>query len=114
MMRRLLPFLTGLCLAACGTPVPDGNAALDQNLSNATDTVTPAPVPIRVGEMGPNFEACGSDGTTRHLDPGESLPVRSSPFDNAPQTDAVPAGTRFFVCSRSIDQKWFGIVFAKD
>jgi hypothetical protein len=113
MMRRLL-LLFALCLAACGTPVPDGNASLDQNLSNNADTVTPAPVPVRVGELGPNFAACSAAGATRHLDAGENLPVRSSPFDNAPQTGAVAAGARFFVCARSIDQKWFGIVYDKN
>jgi hypothetical protein len=111
-MRRL-PLLFLLGLAACGTPVPDGNASLDQNLSNTSDTVTPDPVPVRVGELGPNFEACSAAGTTRHLEAGESLPVRSSPFDNAPQTGATPTGARFFVCARSIDQKWFGIIYDK-
>src|SRR3954468_12766469 len=113
-MRRSILLLLISGLAACGTPVPDGNAALDENLSNTSDTVTPDPVAVRVGELGPNFEACSAAGTTRHLEAGESLPVRSAPFDNAPQTDKVPAGARFFVCSRSIDQKWFGVVFDKD
>jgi hypothetical protein len=39
-------------------------------------------LPVRIGESGPNFAAC-----------------------------KLPAGATFFVCSRSIDQKWFGIVF---
>src|SRR3569833_2844452 len=110
MMRRL-SFLLLLALAACGTPVPDGNASLDQNLSNTSDTVTPDPVPVRVGELGPNFAACSAAGPARHLEAGGTLPVRSSPIDNAPQTGAVPTGARFFVCARSIDQKWFGIVY---
>src|SRR4051794_33918117 len=111
-MRRSLLLLIS-CLAACGTPVPDGNASLDQNLSNTSDIVTPDPVPVRVGELGPNFEACSAAGTTRHLEAGGGLSGRSSPFDNAPQTGAVPTGGRFFVCARSIDQKWFGIVYDK-
>jgi hypothetical protein len=72
------------------------------------------PIPVRVGELGPNFQACGTDGTTRHLEAGENLPVRSAPFDNAPQTGAVPTGTRFFICNRSLDEKWFGIVYDKN
>jgi hypothetical protein len=111
-MRRL-SFLLVLCLAGCGSPVPDGNSSLDQNLSNVSDIVTPDPVPVRVGDLGPNFAACTAAGTTRHLDAGASLPVRASPFDNAGETGAVPANARFFVCSRSIDQKWFGIVYDK-
>jgi hypothetical protein len=112
-MRRSILLLIS-CLAACGTPVPDGNAALDQNLSNTSDTVTPDPVAVRVGELGPNFAACSAAGTTRHLEAGEGLPVRSSPFDNGPQTGAVAARARFFVCARSIDQKWFGIVYDRN
>jgi hypothetical protein len=111
-MRRL-PFLLILCLAGCGSPVPDGNASIDQNLSNTADIVTPDPVPVRVGELGSNFAACSAAGTTRHLDVGGNLPVRASPFDNAGQTGAIPANARFFVCSRSIDQQWFGIVYDK-
>lgn len=111
---RLLSLLLLLGVAACGGPVPDGNASIDQNLSDVSDTVTPDPVAVRVGELGPNFAACSAAGTTRHLDAGGSLPVRSSPFDNAPQTAAVPAAARFFVCARSIDQKWFGIVYDKN
>src|SRR3954468_7113171 len=110
-MRRSILLLLISGLAACGTPVPDGNAALDENLSNTSDTVTPDPVAVRVGELGPNFEACSAAGTTRHLEAGQGLSVRSSPFDNGPQTGAVAAGGRFFVCARSIDQKWFGIVY---
>lgn len=110
---RWLVLLLALGLAACGTSVPDGNASTDQNLSNASDTVTPVPIPVRVGELGPNFQACSADGTTRHLEAGESLPVRSAPFDNAPQTGAVPTNARFFVCNRSLDEKWFGIVYDK-
>jgi hypothetical protein len=111
-MRRLCLLLV-LGLAACGSPVPDGNASIDQNLANSPDTVTPVPIPVRVGELGPNFQACSADGTTRHLDAGETLPVRSAPFDNAPQTGAVVTGGRFFVCNRSLDQKWFGIIYDK-
>ena len=111
-MRRAL-LLLAFGLAACGTSVPDGNASVDQNLANASDIVTPVPIPVRVGELGPNFQACGADGTTRHLEAGESLPVRSAPFDNAPQTGAVATNARFFVCNRSLDEKWFGIIYDK-
>jgi hypothetical protein len=115
-MRPLLFLLAPACalgLAACGTQMPDGNGSADQNLANASDTLTPEPIPVRVGELGPSFQACSADGTTHHLEAGESLPVRSAPFDNAPQTGAVPTDARFFVCNRSLDEKWFGIVYDK-
>jgi hypothetical protein len=111
-MRRpvLLPFLLPfLALAACGQAVPVGNSTVADE--DTPDTVTPAPVAVRVGELGPNFQACSAAGSTRHLGAGETLPVRSAPFDNAPQTGAVAGGARFFICTRSLDQKWFGIVY---
>jgi hypothetical protein len=115
-MRRSF-LLLGLCpclgLLGCGTPVPDGNASVDQNAASAPDTVTPGTVAVRVGEMGQNFQACGAAGTTRHLEADASLPVRAAPFDNAAGTGSVAGGARFFVCSRSLDQKWFGIVYDK-
>jgi hypothetical protein len=109
-MRRLL-LLATLLLSACGEPVPSGNGSAVAR-DDGPDTVTPSARPVRVGELGPNFAACSAAGTTRHLEPGEPLPVRSAPFDTAAQTGAVAAGARFFVCSRSLDQKWFGIVYA--
>jgi hypothetical protein len=99
-----------LCLAACGKGVPVGNGA--DNGSSPPDILTAAPVPVRVGERGPSLAACNAAGTTRRLESSESLAVRAAPFDNSDQTGAVPAGGRFFVCTSSLDQKWFGIVFS--
>jgi hypothetical protein len=109
-MRAILLF--AFCLAACGEPVQRGGA--EANLSNLADTVTAEPAPVRIGELGPNFDACPEAGTTRHLGAGETLPVRSSPFDNGVQTGAILPGAQFFVCARSIDQKWYGLVFSPD
>lgn len=107
-MRRLL-FPLCLALAGCGQSVPVGNAA--ENQAVVPDVVTAAPVAVRIGELGPSLAACTAAGTTRRVESGETLPVRSAPFDNSDQFDAIPAGGRFFVCSRSLDQKWFGIVY---
>jgi hypothetical protein len=109
-MRRGLPLLTSFLLAACGQAVPVGNAAADAN-DTAPDTVTPSAAPVRIGELGANFAACGAAGTTRHLETGERLPVRSAPFETAAQTGQVAAGAEFFVCTRSVDQQWLGIVY---
>jgi hypothetical protein len=112
-MRRPILLLC-LCLSACGEPAivanrtePD-NAAADE--ADEAD-VPPGPRAVRIGELGANFRACGAAGTTRNLKAGEALPVRSAPFDNAGATGSVPSGARFFICTRSLDQKWFGIVF---
>lgn len=104
----LVPF----ALAACGEPVADDHFANDVEAKReaAPAPVTPA-VPVRVGELGPNFDACTAVGTTRNLEAGAGLPVRSAPFDSAGETGTVAAGGRFYICTRSHDQKWFGIVF---
>jgi hypothetical protein len=105
-------FAAMLAVAGCGEPVADDHFANDVQARReaAPAPVTPA-VPVKVGELGPNFDACAAIGTTRNLEAGGRLPVRSAPFDNAQETGAVAAGARFFVCTRSHDQKWFGIVF---
>jgi hypothetical protein len=90
------------------------NRSADDNVNAAADTVTAAAKPVRVGELGPNFQACSAAGTTRALKAGEALPVRTAPFDIAADTGSVASGARFFICSRSLDQKWFGIVFDED
>jgi hypothetical protein len=107
-MRPVL--LLCLCLAACGEAVPNGNVA-DVNQASAPDMVTSQAAPVRIGELGPSLDACTAAGTTRRLAPGEALPVRSAPFDTGEQVGTVASGGRFFVCSRSIDQKWLGIVY---
>ncbi|MBV8685526.1 MAG: hypothetical protein JOZ90_16675 [Alphaproteobacteria bacterium] len=113
-MRKLpLPLACALlavpALAACGGSAPVSNRTVDSD--SAPDVVTPEPVAVRVGELGSNFQACPAAGTTRHLEAGETLPVRVAPFDNATQAGAVATGGRFFICTRSLDQKWFGIVY---
>jgi hypothetical protein len=73
--------------------------------------VQPGAVAVRIGELGPNFAACGAAGTTRHLGAGERLAVHAAPFDTSERSGEVPAGARFFICSRSHDQRWLGVVF---
>lgn len=102
-----------LALAACGETVPVEEAG---NRAGAGGHAEPAAmvaeaVPVRIGEAGASFAACNAAGTTRNLRAGETLPVKAAPFDSAASTGAIPAGARFFICSRSHDQKWFGVVF---
>ncbi|HYI38868.1 MAG TPA: hypothetical protein VE053_00955 [Allosphingosinicella sp.] len=111
--------LTCLALSACGDPATLANrAAQDVQAAPEADpeaaVVTPESRPVRIGELGANFRACSAAGTTRGLKAGEGLPVRSAPFDNAAETGDVASGARFFICTRSHDQKWFGIVFDED
>ncbi len=115
-MRLHLPLLltAALCaLAGCGEAVRDDHFA---NSLEAPGPGEPAPVrteavAVRVGELGPSFAACGAAGTTRRLAEGQGLEVRAAPFDTAERAGEVAAGARFFVCSRSHDQRWLGIVY---
>lgn len=102
-----------LGLAGCGEPIRDDHYA---NRGEAAPQAAPAApvahvVLVRIGELGANFDACPAAGTTRHLKAGQSLPARAAPFDSAAETGAIPSGARFFVCTRSHDQKWLGVVF---
>ncbi|HYJ83998.1 MAG TPA: hypothetical protein VEW26_14290 [Allosphingosinicella sp.] len=113
-MRRLILLLC-LGVAACGEPATVADRAAQDNEAPADEAVVkPGSRPVRIGELGANFQACGAAGTTRNLKPGEALPVSSAPFDNAGETGRVASRARFFICTRSLDQKWFGIVFDED
>jgi hypothetical protein len=110
-MRKPI-LLLFLPLAGCGDPATvEERSQPDGEPPAAAAVVTPGARAVRIGELGANFRACGAAGTTRNLRPGEALPVGSAPFDNAGETGRVAAGARFFICTRSLDQKWFGIVF---
>jgi hypothetical protein len=117
-MRRL-PLATLLLIAAgCGGEVSDdhyadrsANAVEEAAHANRAQEAARHVVPVRIGELGASFGACAHAGTTRHLGEGERLPVRAAPFDSAEETGAVAAASRFFVCTRSHDQKWLGIVY---
>ena len=112
-MRRFL-LLSLLALAGCGEAVDDNHFAEDvQEERPVSGPVISEAVPVRIGELGPSFPACNATGVTRNVSQGETLPVRAAPFDTAEETASVPAGGRFAVCSRSHDQKWFGIVFGE-
>jgi hypothetical protein len=103
-----------MILAGCGEAVDDNHFAGDEQEERpVSDPVTSEAVPVRIGELGPSFPACNATGVTRNLSEGEALPVRAAPFDTAVETGRVPAGGRFAICSRSHDQKWFGIVFGE-
>jgi hypothetical protein len=113
MRRAFFPFLlSALAVAGCGDVERDESRADNfQSEAAAPDAVTTPETPVRIGEYGPSFEACAAAGTTRHVEPGATLPVRAAPFETGAATGAIPAGARFFLCTRSLDQKWFGIVY---
>ena len=112
MRSALLSAVAAGLLAGCGEPIRDDHYANRTEASPQPQAAQVAHVvPVRIGELGANFDACATAGTTRHLEAGKQLPVRAAPFDSAAETGAVAAGRRFFVCTRSHDQKWLGIVY---
>jgi hypothetical protein len=102
-----------ISLAACG-----GEPIATENVTGGppsvrTDAVPIAPgaVPVRIGELGASFAACSAAGTSRNVAAGQGLQVRAAPFETVAVSGAIPAGARFFVCTRSHDQRWFGVVY---
>ncbi|HST35547.1 MAG TPA: hypothetical protein VLK25_02810 [Allosphingosinicella sp.] len=106
-----------LVLAACGQPVPGGNGNDGSTTpayvpaENEATTLNQAMVPVPVGEQGPSFAACGGRGATRDAAGAEPVPVRAAPYDAAAEIDRLPAGATFFICARTFDQRWSGIVY---
>ena len=120
-MNRTLLAASILCLAVTGcsesTKVSDDLADSSDYLDNPTGraerVVTgPSAKPVRIGEGGPRFAACQSIGEVGRHDSG-ALPVLSAPFDAAEKKDSLAPGQRVYICTRSIDQQWFGIVYDK-
>lgn len=103
---------TALCLllAACSGGGGFGNDA------GLYDTNTTAPAPgiqaVQIGEGGSAFQACAGIGEVVNLSPaGEAyLPLRAAPFAEADEVARLGPGTRVFRCTRSLDQRWQGVV----
>ena len=118
MIRPLLA-ATMICLAttACSesTQVSDDLAESSADLENPTGRAEriddgPSAKPVRIGEGGPRFDACQSVGEVGSHVKG-TLPVLSAPFDAAEKLDDISAGQLVYICTRSHDQQWFGIVY---
>lgn len=103
-------------LSGCGERAPDaasqGSTTPPYVRAEAEDPLLGETVtPVRVGELGANFAACNARGTTRDRVAGGALPVRAAPFEQGQAIDELAQGSEFFICSRSHDQRWFGIVY---
>jgi hypothetical protein len=116
-MKRHACILLALPLAA--------TACQDQPTSNSFGSTTPrlervqpdgdmladTVNPVRIGELGPSFAACNSRGEVRERASDGPIPVRAAPFEQAQQTSQLPQGSTFFICTRTHDQRWLGVVF---
>lgn len=113
--------LAVLALAAAGgcsggEKAPDPNAQgsttppyvrVEDNSAVLRETV----MPVRIGEQGPNFAACNARGAVRDRAGTDAVPVRAAPFEANEEIDYLPAGAEFFICARTQDQRWFGVVY---
>ena len=89
-----------------GSDVPAVQAQQD------TADVQPRPsaTPVLIGEGGPRFDACQATGQVRGLGRRPALDVLDAPFDDAKVTGTIADGQKVFICTRTIDQQWLGVV----
>ena len=74
-------------------------------------------VPVIAGQDGPDYDACGSQGVVRGLDPNGDgfLAVRAGPSSKYAMVDKVYNGTVLNVCDQSgKGGNWFGVVYSHD
>ncbi|MFC4595383.1 MULTISPECIES: hypothetical protein [Sphingobium] len=113
-MRAILPFL--LMLGACS----DSSDVL-QDLPNSSiagapredmpETRLEAKIrrPVTIGEDGPRLDPCGAMGQAVRVG-ARGLAIRAAPFAEAQEVARLAEGGRAYVCTRSLDQKWLGVV----
>lgn len=79
--------------------------------SDVPETRMDAPIarPVIIGEDGPRLNACGTVGQVVQAGSG-GLALHAAPFDDAKALARLPDGQRAWVCTRSIDQRWLGVV----
>ncbi|MEZ5710943.1 MAG: hypothetical protein R3E02_16315 [Blastomonas sp.] len=117
MKRMTLPVaILSLALAACGEGeriTEDSPAAepAGERLGAPDDAIGARPV--RIGEGGPRFDACQAVGRIRGLG-GRTLDLHDAPDDRAASIANLAEGDRLWICTRSIDQQWLGVVLESE
>lgn len=66
--------------------------------------------PVTIGEDGSRLDACGALGIVQGVGAGKTLDMRAAPFGEAKVVTTLANGQRLYICTRSIDQRWLGIV----
>jgi len=118
MIRTLFALtLISLTCAACSetTRVEDDLASAQTDEANPTGrgeraVINPGERPVRIGLGGPRFDACQGVGRIQGLQ-GRELDVRIAPFDSAEKKAGIKQGQQVWICTRSHDQQWHGIVY---
>ncbi|NNC71734.1 MAG: hypothetical protein HKN78_02545 [Sphingomonadaceae bacterium] len=113
--KALMTTMAGLLLAACEPNVEQnsGTGTAPLNRGEVTDS-RELVQPVVIGESGPRFNACQATGLIRSVAGNGELPVRAAPFDRAAQRDTLTNGDRVYICNRSHDQSWFGVIYAQN
>jgi hypothetical protein len=72
--------------------------------------------PVMIGLNGPQLDACGSNATVAGLSAkGDNfLAVKSAPRLDARRIDKLGPAAELYVCDRSKDGKWLGVVYEPD
>lgn len=112
MKALALPLLALITLSGCADPEPTQKRAPGGELAQErvrSEEPSPTARPVKIGEGGTRFAACQGRGRVGNLR-GGSLPVRDAPFDAAKQVGTLSEGAHVFVCTRSLDQQWLGVV----
>lgn len=118
-MMRTLCTAALICFAASAcsetTQVSDDLQESQTDIANPTGRTervgsNPGERPVRIGEGGPRFDACQAVGRVAGLRSNQ-LDVHIAPFDSAKSKDGLSVGQLVYICTRSIDQQWFGIVY---
>ena len=112
---RIVPALM-LCLAGCSQSNDVYEELPNSSLAGAPREVVPdsriestLARPVTIGEDGPRLDACGVMGQVTRAG-GNGLALRAAPFAEAKSVATLAEGARLHVCTRSIDQKWLGVV----
>ena len=112
---RIVPALM-LVLAACSQSNDVYKELPNSSLAGAPREVVPdsriestLARPVTIGEDGPRLDACGVMGQVTRAG-GNGLALRAAPFAEAKSVATLEEGARLHVCTRSIDQKWLGVV----
>lgn len=105
-----------LLLAACSDSREVADELPNSSLAGAArDTMSdsrmdmPVERAVTIGEDGPRMDACGAMGQVIRTG-AAGLTVRAAPFADAREKARMPEGARAYICTRSIDQKWLGVV----
>lgn len=116
-----LLFALPLLLSACSDsrkeaePLPEsskaGSARQDAGEGRLESRLSRA---VTIGEDGQRLDACGGYGVVQRVAAGGALDVRAAPFAGAKAVAALANGRHVFICTRSLDQQWLGVVIVPE